>query len=70
MNTVFKMKKTTLIAIGIVWISALSILIISLTDLYPNTIFSKYRLITGIAFLIISQFLKLIYNAAKIKHNA
>ncbi|MCD8400877.1 hypothetical protein [Tenacibaculum finnmarkense] len=70
MNTVFKMKKTTLIAIGIVWISALSILIISLTDLYPNTIFSKYRLMTGIAFLIISQFLKLIYNAAKIKHNA
>ncbi|MCG8235912.1 hypothetical protein [Tenacibaculum finnmarkense] len=70
MNTVFKMKKTTLIAIGIVWISALSILIISLTDLYPNTLFSKYRLMTGIAFLIISQFLKLIYNAAKIKHNA
>ncbi|MBE7648687.1 hypothetical protein [Tenacibaculum finnmarkense] len=67
MNTVFKMKKTTLIAIGIVWISALSILIISLTDLYPNTLFSKYRLMTGIAFLIISQFLKLIYNAANNK---
>ncbi|MBE7652430.1 hypothetical protein [Tenacibaculum finnmarkense] len=70
MNTVFKMKKTTLIAIGIVWVSALIILIISLTDLYPNTIFSKYRLMTGIAFLIISQFLKSIYNTAKIKHNA
>jgi len=58
------MKKTTLIIIGIVWLLALIILIISLTDLYPNNIFSEYRLIIGIAFITITGFLKPIYNSA------
>ncbi|SDG46652.1 hypothetical protein [Psychroflexus sediminis] len=57
------MKKTTLFIIGLVWILALMILIISLTDLYPNNVFSEYRLIIGIAFISITGLLKLIYNS-------
>jgi hypothetical protein len=57
------MKKATLIIIGLVWILALIILIISLTDLYPNNIFSEYRLIIGIAFITTTGFLKPIYNS-------
>jgi hypothetical protein len=57
------MKKTTLIIIGLVWILALIILIISLTNLYPNNIFKEYRLIVGIAFIAITGLLKPIYNS-------
>ena len=57
------MKKATLIIIGLVWILALIILIISLTDLYPNNIFSEYRLIIGIVFITTTGLLKQIYNS-------
>jgi hypothetical protein len=57
------MKKATLIIIGLVWILALIILIISLTDLFQNNIFGEYRLIIGIAFIAITGFLKPIYNS-------
>ena len=57
------MKKTALIILAIVWISALIILIISLTNLYPNNVFSEHRLIVGIAFITITGFLKPIYNS-------
>jgi hypothetical protein len=57
------MKKATLIIIGLVWILALIILIISLTDLFQNNIFGEYRLIIGIAFITITGFLKPIYNS-------
>mgnify|MGYP006127905049 CR=1 FL=1 len=57
------MKKTALIFIGLVWISVLITLIISLTNLYPNNIFREYRLIIGIAFITITGLLKPIYNS-------
>ena len=57
------MKKADLISIALVWILALIILIIALTDLYPNTIFKEYRFIMVIAFIAITRFLKPIYNA-------
>lgn len=57
------MKKIILIIIALVWISALFILIISLTDLYPNTVFREHRSIVGIGFIIVSGLLKLIYNS-------
>jgi hypothetical protein len=57
------MKKTTLIIIGLVWLLSLIILIISLTNLYPNNIFREYRLIIGIAFITITGLLKPIYNS-------
>jgi len=57
------MKKIALIIIGLVWILALIILIISLTDLYPNNVFSEYSFIIGIAFISITGLLKPIYNS-------
>lgn len=55
------MKKIILIIIALVWVLALIILIISLTDLYPNTIFKDYRSIIGIGFIVVSGLVKLIY---------
>lgn len=63
------MKRIALIIIALVWISALIILIISLTNLYPNNIFKQYRSIVGIAFITITGLLKLIYNSVKNKGN-
>lgn len=57
------MKKITLIILVLVWISALIILIISLTNLYPNNIFSEHRIIVVISFITISGFSKSIYNS-------
>ncbi|RAJ26693.1 hypothetical protein LX77_00948 [Gelidibacter algens] len=57
------MKKIILIIIALVWISALIILIISLTDIYPNTIFKEHRSVVGIGFIVVSGLLKLIYNS-------
>lgn len=57
------MKKITLLLIALIWISALIILILSLTNLYPENIFQEYRIIIGIAFITITGFLKPIYNS-------
>jgi hypothetical protein len=64
------MKKTILIILAIVWISGLIILIISLTNLYPNNIFSEYRLVVVIAFITITGFLKPIYISLINKANS
>ena len=63
------MKKITFIILVFVWISSLVILIIALTNLYPNTIFKEYRSSVGIAFITITGLLKLIYNSIKNKSN-
>lgn len=55
-------KKTSLFIIAFIWIVALIILIISLTDLYQDTIFKDYRLIIGISFLVITKILDNIYH--------
>ena len=63
------MKKIAFIILALVWVSSLIILIIALTDIYPNTIFSEYRSSVGIAFIIITGLLKLMYNAVNKKSN-
>lgn len=63
------MKKTALIILALVWISALIILIISLTNLYPNNVFSEHRFIVVIAFITITGFLKPIYSSVISKAN-
>ncbi|MBU2950908.1 hypothetical protein KO493_09375 [Tamlana agarivorans] len=63
------MKKTALIILALVWISVLIILIISLTNLYPNNVFSEHRFIVGIAFITITGFLKATYNSVINKAN-
>ena len=52
-----------LILIVLVWIINLSILIISLTDLYPVSVLKENRFIIGIIFITTTGFLKQIYNS-------
>ena len=56
------MKKIAMITLGLIWISCLIILIITLTDLYPNNPFKEYRLIVGIGFIAITGFLRIAYK--------
>lgn len=61
------MKKINFTLIALVWIISLIILIIALTDLYPDSILKEYRSSVGIAFITITGLLKLLYNAVKKK---
>lgn len=63
------MKKIAFTFIGLLWISTIIILIISLTNLYPNNIFIEYRFIIGISFITITALLKPIYNSVVHKEN-
>jgi hypothetical protein len=56
-------KKIKLIIIALIWILSLAILIIALTDLYPENIFKEHRFIIVIAFFTITGFLKPVYNS-------
>jgi hypothetical protein len=56
------MKKLYFLLICFIWILALFILIIALTEVYPDNIFKKYRFIVSIGFLSLTGFLKVIYN--------
>lgn len=62
------MKGFILIIIALIWISSLAILVISLTDLYPENLFKEHRLIVGIGFITITGLLKPMYNSI-IKEN-
>jgi hypothetical protein len=56
------MKKLYFILICSIWILALFILIVALTDEYPDNSFKKYRFVVGIGFISFTGFLKIIYN--------
>lgn len=56
------MKRFVLIIIALFWILSLAVLIISLTDLYPENILKENRLIIGIGFITVTRLLKPIYN--------
>ena len=56
------MNKTILIFSLIIWLVTLSILIIALTNIWPNETLYNYRLVIGIIFFITTGFLKLTYN--------
>ena len=56
------MKKITLIALAITWILSLTVLIIALTDLFPDNIFKNYRLVVGFGFLIITALIRITYK--------
>ncbi len=56
------MKKITLIALAIIWILSLTVLIIALTDLFPDNIFRNYRLVAGIGFLAITGIIRIAYK--------
>jgi uncharacterized protein YybS (DUF2232 family) len=61
-NNFHPMKKITLIASLIIWILSLTVLIIALTDLFPDNIFKNYRLVVGLGFLIITGFIRIAYQ--------
>ncbi|MFT7351433.1 MAG: hypothetical protein ACI9XR_001179 [Flavobacterium sp.] len=56
------MKKLYFLLICFIWILALFILIIAITDVYPDNLFKKYKFIVGIGFISLTGFLKIIYN--------
>lgn len=56
------MKKITLILLAITWIVFFTILIIALTDFFPDNIFQNYKLVAGISFLAITGFIRVIYQ--------
>ena len=56
------MKKITLIALAITWILSLTVLIIALTDLFPDNIFKNYRLVVGFGFLTITALIRIAYK--------
>lgn len=51
-----------LVSIAFIWIGSLIILIIALTDLYPNIMFQEYRLVIVFAFISITGLLSIIVN--------
>lgn len=57
------MKKRILTIIALIWISTLVILIISLTDLYPENFLKEHSFIIGIGFIATTGLLKPIYNS-------
>ena len=56
------MYKTVWILGIIIWLLSFAILIIALTDIWPNDLLYKNRLFIGIFFLNFSALLKLSYN--------
>ena len=56
------MKKVTLIALALIWILSLAVLIIALTDLFPDNILKNYRLAVGIGFIAITGFIRIAYK--------
>ncbi len=65
------MNKTIWIFSLIIWLVSLSILIIALTNIWPNETLYNYRLIIGIIFFITTGFLKFSYDKFyKSKQNA
>lgn len=55
-------EKIALTFLVLIWISCLIILIIALTDLIPDNIFTEYRLVVGICFIAITGLIKVAYG--------
>ncbi|MBN2237419.1 MAG: hypothetical protein JW729_07655 [Bacteroidales bacterium] len=56
------MKNKYWILLSITWIASLLLLIIALTDIFPENPFINYRLIIGIWFFTISGFMRIASN--------
>ena len=61
------MKKYILILLALVWITALAVLIVALTDLVPDNPFVEYRLIVGIGFILLTGFIRMLYKRLYIR---
>jgi len=56
------MKKLLLVLPALLWLICLGILIVALTDLLPNNPFREYRLLVGIAFIVITRLIRETYK--------
>ena len=56
------MKKIALISLVTIWIIALIILIISLTDVLPDSPLKEYRLVSGLGFIAVSGFIPFLWK--------
>jgi hypothetical protein len=56
------LKKLSLIFIGIIWISGLIILIVTLTDQIQNAFFKENKLLVGIGFISLTGFTRIAYQ--------
>ena len=61
------MKKSILILLVVVWIAALAVLIIALTNQHPDNSFVEYRLIVGIGFIVLTGFIRMVYKRLHIR---
>lgn len=59
------MNKSFWILLVLLWFALLLILIISLTEIYPNNPFQQYRLAIGASFLILSELMRRFYGKLK-----
>jgi hypothetical protein len=53
------MKKITITTLVLVWILSLTVLIVALTEIYPDNIFKDYRLLVGVGFILITGLLRI-----------
>ena len=60
--TIKIMKKALWFLMIILWFVALALLIVSLTDIYPNNPFQRHRLAIGCSFIVISEFNRRLYG--------
>ncbi|WP_242919607.1 hypothetical protein [Pontibacter liquoris] len=56
------MKKITLVALALFWMLSLTLLIIALTDLFPDNILKNYRVLIGTGFLAVTGFIRIAYQ--------
>jgi len=56
------MNKTLWILAISIWITSLFILIVALTNVWPNNPFADYKLLVGLLFLMITGLLRIAYR--------
>jgi len=59
MNTI---KKVLWVIAIITWMFSLIILVVALTDLFPDNSFKEYRLIIGMGFITVTGFIRIAYK--------
>ncbi|QED38021.1 hypothetical protein FK178_09925 [Antarcticibacterium arcticum] len=60
------MNKFLWVFLALIWIAALIVLIIALTENGSNDVFADYKFIIGIGFIAITGFLRILYKRSKV----
>jgi len=59
------MNKSILILLVLVWIVALVVLIVALTNQHPDNPFIEHRIIVGIGFIVLSGLIRIVFKRLK-----